>query len=71
MSAPTQIGITVNGEDHLLTEEMSVRELLAYLKLPDKGIAIAIGGGVFPRSRWDEPVQKGWELDILTAVQGG
>jgi sulfur carrier protein len=65
------IGITVNGKEHLLTEEMTVRELLDYLKLPDKGIALAVDRAVFPNSRWSEQVRKGWEIEVLTAVQGG
>ena len=65
------IGITVNGTDHLLTAQLTVRELLAHLELPDKGVALAIDGAVFPKSRWDEPVQRGWVVDVLVAVQGG
>ncbi|MBJ8348562.1 sulfur carrier protein ThiS [Antrihabitans sp. YC2-6] len=65
------IGITVNGEEHTLTEEVSVRQLLDRLRLPEKGIALAVDGAVFPKARWDESVQKGWEIEVLTAVQGG
>lgn len=65
------IGITVNGEDHELTEQLSVRQLLGRLSLPEKGIALAVDGAVFAKSRWDEPVRKGWEIEVLTAVQGG
>lgn len=66
------IGITVNGEDHLLTEDMTMRRLLEFLGLPEKGIAVAVDGAVLPKSRWDTTdVQKGWTIDILTAVQGG
>ncbi len=66
------IGITVNGEDHLLTEDMTMRRLLEFLGLPEKGIAVAVDGSVLPKSRWDTTdVQKGWTIDVLTAVQGG
>ena len=65
------IGITVNGTDHTFTDELTVRELVARLGLPETGIALAVGGVVFPRSRWDEPVQRGWDIEVLTAVQGG
>ena len=65
------IGVTVNGTDHVLTEQLTVRELLAQLDLPTKGVALAVDGAVFPKSRWDEPVQKGWVMDVLVAVQGG
>ncbi|MET7770780.1 sulfur carrier protein ThiS [Nocardia sp. NPDC005366] len=65
------IGVTVNGEDHEFAESLSVRELLTRLGLPDQGIAVAIDGAVFPKSRWDEPVGRGWNIEVLTAVQGG
>ncbi|MCZ4079131.1 sulfur carrier protein ThiS [Rhodococcus sp. H36-A4] len=66
------IGVTVNGEDHLLTEEMTMRQLLEHLSMPPKGIAVAVDGVVLPKSRWDSTtVSKGWTIDVLTAVQGG
>ena len=65
-------GITVNGEDHLLTADMTMRRLLEFLGLPEKGIAVAVDGTVLPRSNWDTTtVEKGWTIDVLTAVQGG
>ncbi|MFD1815216.1 sulfur carrier protein ThiS [Rhodococcus gannanensis] len=71
MTSSVNIGITVNGEDHQLTEELTVSQLLAHLGLPEKGIAVAVDGAVFPRTSWDRAVEKGWEIEILTAVQGG
>ncbi|MDV2474427.1 sulfur carrier protein ThiS [Rhodococcus zopfii] len=71
MTNPISVGITVNGEDHYFAEAPTVTELLAQLGLPEKGIAIAVDGAVFPRGRWSEPVGKGWQIEILTAVQGG
>ncbi|MET8650063.1 MULTISPECIES: sulfur carrier protein ThiS [Nocardia] len=65
------IGVTVNGEDHEFGEPLSVRELLTRLNLPSKGVALAVDGVVFPKSRWDEPVGRGWTIEVLTAVQGG
>ncbi|TSD99391.1 sulfur carrier protein ThiS [Skermania sp. ID1734] len=67
----TPVGITVNGQDHEFSESISVRELLTRLDLPDRGVAIAVDGSVFPKSRWDEQVQRGWRIEVLTAVQGG
>ncbi|WP_068278640.1 sulfur carrier protein ThiS [Aldersonia kunmingensis] len=67
----SQIGITVNGAEHYFDAELTVRELLDRLNLPCKGIALAVDGAVFPKSRWDEPVGRGWEIEVLTAVQGG
>ncbi|MQY31052.1 sulfur carrier protein ThiS [Nocardia aurantia] len=70
-ATPTPVGVTVNGEDHMFAEPITVRELLERLDLPDRGIAIAVDGVVFPKSRWDEQLGRGWEIEVLTAVQGG
>jgi sulfur carrier protein len=48
-----------------------VHTMLSSLGLPDKGIAVAVDGVVFPRARWGEEVGRGWTVDVLTAVQGG
>ena len=69
MTAP--IGVTVNGDDHALAAGVTVRALLSGLGLPSKGVALAVNGAVFPQSRWDEPVGRGWDIEVLTAVQGG
>ncbi len=65
------IGVTVNGQDHEFADELSVRDLLARLELPCQGVAIAVDGAVFPKSQWDTPVGRGWNIEVLTAVQGG
>ncbi|MBL1072840.1 sulfur carrier protein ThiS [Nocardia sp. 2] len=65
------IGITVNGVDHSFTEPPTVREVLEQLNLPCQGVAVAVDGALFPKSRWDEQVGRGWEIEVLTAVQGG
>jgi sulfur carrier protein len=70
-ATPIPVGVTVNGEDHEFAGGVTVRELLERLGLPSRGVAVAVDGAVFPRSRWDEPVGRGWEIEVLTAVQGG
>ncbi|MEU7630395.1 sulfur carrier protein ThiS [Nocardia sp. NPDC049220] len=65
------VGVTVNGDDHEFAEPLTVRELLARLDLPSQGVALAVDGAVFPKSRWGEPVGRGWQIEVLTAVQGG
>ena len=67
----TPVGITVNGTEHTVAEGLTVRELLTMLSLPSEGIALAVDGAVLPKSRWQEPVGRGWEIEVLTAVQGG
>lgn len=65
------IGISVNGTDHELAEPTTLQELLERLDLPTKGVAVAVNGEVFSRARWSETVGRGWEIEVLTAVQGG
>jgi len=63
--------VTVNGDGHALAGPCSVAELLERLGLPESGVAVARDGIVLPKSRWDDPVHDGDELEVLTAVQGG
>lgn len=64
--------ITVNGEDHVLEEQLTLRQLLDHLSMPDRGIAVAVDGTVLPKSKWDATtVENGWTIEVLTAVQGG
>lgn len=70
-STSIPIGVTVNGTEHVFAEPLTVRELLERLQLPCRGVALAVDGALFPKSRWDEPVGRGWEIEVLTAVQGG
>ncbi|CAM2826865.1 sulfur carrier protein ThiS [Skermania piniformis] len=65
------IGVTVNGTEHYFESELTMRGLLAQLGMPERGIAVAVNGGTLARDHWDEPVQRGWVIDVLTAVQGG
>ncbi|MFC4375998.1 sulfur carrier protein ThiS [Nocardia halotolerans] len=71
MTSTIPFGVTVNGVDHEFAEPLSVRDLLTRLELPCQGVAVAVDGAVFPKSRWDEPVGRGWTIEVLTAVQGG
>jgi sulfur carrier protein len=64
--------ITINGEQHHLPDGLTMRQLLGTLSMPEKGIAVAVDGTVLPKSRWDVTiVEKGWAIEVLTAVQGG
>jgi sulfur carrier protein len=64
--------IHVNGEPSGLVPGSSVRELLAALGAPDRGVAVAVDAAVVPRGEWDAfAVPDGARVEVLTAVQGG
>ncbi len=63
--------VTVNGRATEVPAGCTYEQLIGVLDLPRTGIAIAAGGAVVPRSRWDDEVTAGADIEILTAVQGG
>lgn len=66
------MSITVNGESVVVDADASVRDVVAGLGLPDRGIAVAVDGAVVPRGRWDRhTMTDGAVVEIVTAVQGG
>jgi sulfur carrier protein len=71
MSAP-QITVTVNGTTGTWAPGTRLDKVVAEVTAAQKGIAVAVGDAVVPRTQW-----SGWVLadgdvvEILTAVQGG
>ncbi len=66
------MSITVNGESMDVDDDASVRDVVAGLGMPDRGIAVAVDGAVVPRGRWDRyTMTDGAVVEIVTAVQGG
>jgi sulfur carrier protein len=66
--------VVVNAERLEVDEQTTVAALLQSLGYPDRGIAVALGQAVLPRSGWatklsalSAPVR----LEVVTAVQGG
>lgn len=64
------MNITLNGEA-TSTNAATVEELVAEVRAPVDGTAVAIDGEVVPRSQWGRKLIDGCSADILTAVQGG
>ncbi|GLZ41554.1 sulfur carrier protein ThiS [Actinokineospora sp. NBRC 105648] len=64
--------IDVNGAPREVADGATVAEVLAALRLPAAGIAVALDGEVVPRAEHAAtPVAEGAVLEVLTAVQGG
>lgn len=65
--------VTVNGEIREIPEGHTVQGLLDAIGLEDgRGVAVAVGGEVVPRSDWEStPIKEDQNIEILRAVQGG
>lgn len=65
------LNLVVNGEETPVAPGSSVADLVGVLGLPDRGIAVALDGELVPRGRWDQLLDNGSTVEIVTAVQGG
>ena len=66
--------VTVNGGERELPAGSTVLSLVESLSVaPDgRGVAVALDGGVVPRSRWEATeLSPGAKIEVLVAVQGG
>lgn len=63
--------IVVNEQRVEVDEQTTVAALLQSLGFPDKGVAVAMGDAVVPRSNWSTTLFDGARLEVVTAVQGG
>ncbi len=67
--------VFVNGDSRELGDRTTVATLVAELGGPPgdgRGIAVAVGGEVVPRSDWSQRrLKDGDAVEVLIAVQGG
>lgn len=63
--------VVVNEQKVDIEAPTTVAALLDSLGFPDRGVAVAMGDTVLPRSRWTTEVFDGARLEVVTAVQGG
>jgi sulfur carrier protein len=66
--------VTVNAQEVEVDERTTVAALLASLGFPDRGVAVAMGDAVLPRSNWTAKLSTfsgPVRLEVVTAVQGG
>lgn len=64
--------ISVNNKETEITPETSVYELAISLRLPDKGVAIAVNNRMVPRTAWETTgLQENDSLVIIQAACGG
>lgn len=67
------IAVELNGSPAELSEPASVADAVRALGAEsERGVAVALGGEVVPRARWDQTeLTDGDSLEVVRAVQGG
>jgi sulfur carrier protein len=64
--------IVVNGEPSEVSDNLSLAELVAGLRLGGQRLAIELNGDIVPRSRWPEVrLHAGDRAEIVRAIGGG
>jgi sulfur carrier protein len=67
-----QITIIVNGEQHSCPYNISLPDLLKYLDLNPRLIALEYNGEILHRQFWDSTIIKNNDrLEVVTIVGGG
>lgn len=63
---------TINGEERELDAEASLAQVLAELRIPPKGTAVAVNDRVVPKTEYEGfRVREGDRIEIIVAVAGG
>lgn len=66
------IHLTINGEPQSYDAPLNISQLVEYLSLKDKRIAIERNGEIVPRSQFSEQeLVDGDRLEVVVAVGGG
>ncbi len=66
------ISITVNGENHEVPKDLTIRELLDHLDMKGQQVAVARNADIVPRSEYEAtPVASGDRIEIVHAIGGG
>ncbi len=64
--------IVVNGESASVSEDLSLAQLVAELRLGAQRLAVELNGAIVPRSRWPEVrLSPGDRAEIVRAIGGG
>jgi sulfur carrier protein len=69
---PVPVRVWVNGEPAELPAGATVSDVVTGLCASPRGVAVALGREVIPRSAWTETVvAEGDRIEIVTAAAGG
>ena len=66
------LAVFLNGEETLLSESLTLAELIEQLGYSGKRIAVELNGEIVPKSRHEVTrIDSGDQLEIVVAVGGG
>jgi sulfur carrier protein len=66
------IQVKLNGEPNELPDSTTVAGAVAKLTAAPTGVAAAVNGQVVPRGAWTSTIlHNGYQIEVVTAVQGG
>ena len=66
------MNVVINGERSIISENLTVSEVLSELNLNSDFIAVAINQSVVPRSQFCEhKISEGDDIEILSPMSGG
>lgn len=64
--------IIINGEKRKFDDNMTILDILKYLKIENKAMAVAVNMEIVKKDKWNEFMPKnGDKLEILHFVGGG
>jgi sulfur carrier protein len=67
-----RVRVTVNGQTMELAPGTTLADVVAMTCESDRGVAVAVGREVVPRSTWASvPVREGALIEVVTAAAGG
>lgn len=67
-----KIEITINGEEKIFDNPLTVEELLGRLEVPQTQIAVAVNDSIIARGRFRETtLQAGDRIEIVRPLGGG
>lgn len=61
--------VTVNGENR--DDLTTVADAVEATTTAERGIAVAVNGEVVPKSQWQQKLEAGDKVEVLSATQGG
>jgi sulfur carrier protein len=64
--------IQINNTPHEFEEKANLIDVIGFLQLPEKGIALAIDNRVIPKAEWSSvELFENMKLTMIRATQGG